>query len=136
MDNCEMDITATIARNLRAWMAAPSTLNTIDKVVTKSGVGFGTVRRARNGDGNTTIQNLTAIARAFDRAPQDLLVGADYATGRTTTDSPARDAAAIPDLIKELVEVAEQLTERGQAELLGRAKEMALTHARPKKNRA
>lgn len=130
-----MDITDIIAANLNAWMEASSDKDTIKKVVTKSGVGFGTVRRARNGDGNTTIQNLALIAKAFGRAPQDLLISADYAKNHGT-DLPAREPEPLPELLAELVEVAAHMTERGQAELLGRAKEMATRHAPAKAKRA
>lgn len=68
-----MDITKIVARNLSAWMKASDTLGTLQKVTAKSGVGFGTIRRARNGDGNITIQNLHDIAKAFGRSAVDLL---------------------------------------------------------------
>ena len=46
-------------------MTNSQTLDTVKKVSARSGVGFGTVRRAKNGDGNITVENLSAIARAF-----------------------------------------------------------------------
>jgi hypothetical protein len=69
-----MDITQIIAGNLTDWMAKNPHLDTIDKVRKRAQVGFGTVRRAKNGDGNTTIQNLASIAKAFGRRAEDLLV--------------------------------------------------------------
>lgn len=69
-----MDITATVAANLSAWMAQTPALDTLQKLEAKSGVGFGTIRRARKGEGNVTIENLAKIAAAFGRPPADLLV--------------------------------------------------------------
>lgn len=57
-----MDIIARISRNLNDWMSQHPDLNTIKKVSVRSGVGFGTVQRAKNGDGNITVRNLEAIA--------------------------------------------------------------------------
>jgi transcriptional regulator with XRE-family HTH domain len=126
MDNLPMDITKIIAANLDAWMASSSNLTTIKKVAARAGVGFGTVRRARNGDGNTTIQNLDAIARAFKRHPTDLLqTNQPYPINATVIDVGAREP---PPLIGELLVVAAQINDRGLAELLGRAKELAAQH--------
>lgn len=98
-----MDITDHIASNLDNWMASTPNLDTLKKVSARSGVGFGTVRRARNGDGNTTIKNLTAIAKAFGRSIEELLrAPADYAKGGMVTDLPARQPM-IPPLISELM---------------------------------
>lgn len=69
-----MDITATVAANLSAWMAETPALDTLQKLEAKSGVGFGTIRRARKGEGNVTIENLAKIAAAFGRPPADLLM--------------------------------------------------------------
>jgi hypothetical protein len=97
-------------------------------------VGFGTVRRARNGDGNTTIQNLTAIARAFKRRPEDLLRGQDYTTDAKVTRLAVCEPAAQPPLIAELVAVAERMSERGQAQLIERAEVLALKFPKAKAN--
>lgn len=48
--------------------------DTLVKVSKAAKVGFGTVRRAKNGDGNLTVHNLALIAAAFHRKPQDLLI--------------------------------------------------------------
>jgi transcriptional regulator with XRE-family HTH domain len=131
-----MEITGRIAENLSAWMDESPNLDTLKKVAAKSGVGFGTVRRARNGDGNTTIKNLTAIAKAFGRSIEDLLrAPMTYATGGIVTDLPASQPK-IPPLITELTAVAYTISDRGQAELIGRAKELALLHPRAKGNHA
>jgi len=71
-----MDISDTISANLSAWMAAAPDLDTLKKVAAKSGVGFETVRRARNGDGNITVEKLAAIAAAFRQPPAALLTPA------------------------------------------------------------
>lgn len=131
-----MEITAHIAANLDAWMAASPNLDTLKKVAARAGVGFGTVRRARNGDGNTTIKNLTAIAKAFGRSIEDLLRAPDYDTSGTVTVLPAREPPALPPLLGDLLTVAELLSDRGQCELIGRAKEMVITHPRAKANPA
>lgn len=68
-----MDISKIIAANLNAWMEATPGLDTLHKVEAKSGAGFGTVRRARKGEGNITVEKLAMIAAAFGRDPADLL---------------------------------------------------------------
>lgn len=55
-------------------MAARTELSTLKALRKASGVGFGTVQRAKNGSGNITIQNLDLIARAFRRGAIDLLI--------------------------------------------------------------
>ena len=60
-----MDIKLIVAQNLSRLMSQSQTLDTVKKVSARSGVGFGTVRRAKNGDGNITVDNLSAIAKAF-----------------------------------------------------------------------
>jgi len=69
-----MDIASVISKNLSAWMDGSERLSTIKALSKSSGVGFGTVQRAKNGDGNITVQNLEAIARAFKRNATDLLI--------------------------------------------------------------
>ena len=126
-----MEISAIIAANLAAWMQATPALDTIKKVSAKSTVGFGTVQRARNGDGNTTIQNLELIARAFKRRTEDLL-----APPSGQVQQPVAEYEVMPPLIAELVDTAHQISERGQIELIGRAKELARLHPRAKAKRA
>jgi transcriptional regulator with XRE-family HTH domain len=72
-----MDISAIIARNLSALMEANPDRDTLIKVSKASRVGFGTVRRTKNGDGNVTVQNLDLIARAFRRSARDLLIDSE-----------------------------------------------------------
>lgn len=115
-------------------MAATPALDTLKKVSSKSGVGFGTVRRARNGDGNTTIQNLSAIARAFKRRPEDLLVSSDYSTDDKVTRLAAREPSPRSPLIDELIALAERMNERGQAQLIERAEVLAQQFPKAKAN--
>lgn len=77
-DNHNMDIAKVISTNFNALMAATPGLETIEKVVAASHVGYGTVRRTRNGEGNITVQHLEAIAAAFKRRAVDLLVRPDF----------------------------------------------------------
>lgn len=131
-----MDIVSTIAANLSAWMADNPDLDTIKKVAARSGVGFGTVRRTKNGEGNPTITNLADIARAFKRPLEDLLRPVVYATP-TANITPLRAAEPTPidPLRAELLALLETMSERGIIELIGRAKEVALAHPRAKANR-
>jgi transcriptional regulator with XRE-family HTH domain len=73
LNNPYMEIDQIIAENLRALMNGSENLNTLKKLSAKSKVGFGTVRRTRNGDGNITVQNLEKIAHAFEKTAIDLL---------------------------------------------------------------
>jgi transcriptional regulator with XRE-family HTH domain len=79
LDNPIMDITEIISRNLSAWMAENPSLGTLEKVSERSGVGYGTVRRAKTGSGNTTANNLEDIARAFGRSAADIVSETDVA---------------------------------------------------------
>lgn len=81
-----MDIAKVISQNLTSWMEATPALDTFKKLSVRSGVGFGTVQRAKNGDGNITVEKLAAIAQAFGRQPAELLVpDAGNATGPAAT---------------------------------------------------
>lgn len=71
--NPNMDIKLVVAQNLSRLMDQSQTLDTIKKLSSRSGVGYGTIRRAKNGDGNTTIENLVEIAKAFGLKASDLL---------------------------------------------------------------
>lgn len=71
--NPNMDILQIIAANLNDWMRDHPRFSTIKSLASASGVGFGTVRRIKNGDGNPTVSNLEAIARAFRRSAIDLM---------------------------------------------------------------
>ncbi len=69
-----MDIAQVISHNLTELMATYPDRETLLKLSKAAGVGFGTVRRAKNGDGNLTVQNLALIAAAFHRRPEELLI--------------------------------------------------------------
>lgn len=137
MDNQAMNVTDNIASNLRAWMESTPSLNTIEKVVEKSGCGYGTIRRARNGDGNTTVQNLARIAAAFRRKPEDLL-----RSPHEQTEVPAALCVreeAMPyhvsrqsPLERELLEIVERMSERGLILLIDQAEQIARRHPREK----
>lgn len=73
-DNPKMDIAQIISHHLTALMESYPERDTLLKVSKAAKVGFGTVRRAKNGDGNLTVHNLALTAAAFHRKPQDFLV--------------------------------------------------------------
>lgn len=73
LQNPAMDITRVIASNLGPLIDEHPTLNTSEKVAAASGVGYGTVRRTRHGQGNVTVQNLELIARVFKLRAVDLM---------------------------------------------------------------
>lgn len=92
-----MDIAQVIAQNLAMWMEASANLGTLKALSRASGVGFGTVQRARNGDGNITAQNLEALARAFKRSAADLLTPADVPYPATSPPHPLAAEEPSPD---------------------------------------
>ena len=59
--------------NLTKWMNSTPSLDTLKKVATKAGVGFGTVQRFANGESNLTRKSLEKIAGAFDKTVEDLM---------------------------------------------------------------
>lgn len=92
-----MDISSVISTNLTAWMAATPGLDTLQKLEARSGVGFGTIRRAKNGDGNLTVDRVAAIAAAFGRSPADLMTPA-HAGG----DEPSTAALRVNEELEQL----------------------------------
>lgn len=130
-----MDISETIAATLTRWMEENPGLDTIKKVSERSGVGFGTVRRTKNGDGNITVKNLQAIAKAFHRPVESLLVPAAYPTDNLVSMIAVREPPAYPPMVAELLELVMDMPPLSQAELLGRAKEMN-SRATSRKNHA
>lgn len=141
-----MDITKAIAQNLSAWMKDSTSLNTSKKLSLRSGVGFGTVQRARNGEGNITVQNLEAIARAFGRTATDLITppASDYATGQAAQAMAAAENIVTPftrpdpqsAYFGELQALAEAMSEQGRWQLIGQAKLLATLHPKAKANPA
>lgn len=110
-------------------MANTPELDTVAKVAAKSKVGFGTVQRISKGEGNPTLKNLLNIARVFKRAPEQLWAP----TGVTNVTPIVRETQPVeyfsfPPALKELTAVAQTMSERGQIELIGRAKELALQY--------
>lgn len=141
-----MDITKVIGANLTAWMAATPALDTIEKVEARSGIGFGTIRRTKNGDGNITVEKLTAIALAFGRHPAELMIPDSACHGGETGRYPkaidaaalrlvAQDAAAVvvnigSPLRGELAAIAERINDGGLHELIGEARQIAKRYPR------
>ena len=80
-DYPQMAIAQIISGNLIRLMASYPGRDTLGKVAKAAGVWFGTVQRARNADGNLTVQNLDLIAKAFRRSAKDLLADPDEAYG-------------------------------------------------------
>lgn len=122
-------------------MEATPALDTLKKVAAKSGVGFGTVQRAKNGNGNVTVQNLSAIAAAFRRHPAELMIEPEKkempllyagtviegtATRLAAQEPPAAEIRAFPaPLLRELQEVAERINDTGLQRLIERANSLA-----------
>jgi len=73
MHHPPMDIKNVIAVNLAAWMAENPATDTLKKLASRSGVSFGTVQRARNGEVNLTVENLAALAAALGKSAADLV---------------------------------------------------------------
>lgn len=137
-NNPKMDIAKTIGANLTALMGATKDLNTCKKVAEKSHVGFGTVQRAKNGEGNITVEKLAAVAAVFRKHPADLLIdgNTEYAVqnNRKATvlecNEPRKSAVLeFPTpLIRELLLIAENLNETGLNRLIERASQLAEDH--------
>lgn len=88
-----------VAQNLADWMKAAPSLDTLQKVAERSGVGFGTVRRMKSGEGNPTRQSLSKVARAFGRSADDLLRPAAIdLNGQSRPEYCAEDFITIPHL--------------------------------------
>jgi transcriptional regulator with XRE-family HTH domain len=92
VNNPHMDIAAIISANLRDWMAETPALDTFKKLSAKSGVGFGTVQRAKNGDGNITVEKLEAIAAVFGRTAAELVTPSAGSQGKSTASVYADSA--------------------------------------------
>lgn len=139
-----MDISKTIAENLAAWMDADPNLNTLKKVEGKAKVGFGTIRRTRNGDGNVTVEKLALIAAAFNRHPAELLypsegiIGHAVGSGKTPTYLPAlitrletNEPIPLPTLSvrqkreAEIAELLAQIDDYGLVVILEKCREIA-----------
>lgn len=140
LHNPHMDISEIVGARLSAWMTSNSSLNTIKKVQAKSAVGFGTIRRAKNGSGNITVENLTAIAQAFGRHPAELLVDPDkpYPASLPAPDQLRTLVASEPEapnivpmpppLLSELIKIAGTLSDAGLNRLIERARQLSEEH--------
>lgn len=133
-DNHDMRITDNISANLNAWMAQHPNMDTIKKVSTKSRVGFGTVQRMKNGDGNPTITNLCDIARAFGRRIEDLLAAPPSEGNVVALAAKEPAPPAYSSTEKELFELADAINEKGLQQLIGMAKVLAVQFPRHKKS--
>lgn len=120
-----MKITDHISKNLAAWMSTSQNLDTIKKVAAKSHVGFGTIRRVRNGDGNPTITNLCDIAKAFGRPLEDLITPANSIENIVEIKSSELIAPNNSPAICELIDLANMMDESSQWQLIGMAKLLA-----------
>lgn len=130
-DNPEMDINKVIAENLSAWMESDPKLNSMKAVRKISGIGYGTVQRAKSGSGNNTIESLVAIAAAFKKDVVDLLTPAEglYANGglkrrpNLLNEKTAhildfqRNAGEHPDIV-ETVALMRRMNDQGKASAL------------------
>jgi transcriptional regulator with XRE-family HTH domain len=121
-DNPPMDINRTIAANLTRIMAAHPIYKTVRKLSDDAKVGFGTVRRAKNGEGNLTVENLAKIAQKLG-CGIERLISVEYQAGDASVFAVADPVT--PPLMTDLLNTIQQISERGQIELLGRAKELA-----------
>lgn len=131
-----MKITDNIAENLSSWMEGHPKLGTIKLLSEKSKVGFGTVRRVKNGDGNPTITNLYDIAQAFGKRIEDLLAPvnqSDNVVKLTASDAPP--PAYSSELIQ-LISLANAMDERGKWQLIGMAKVLAQEYPENKSSKA
>lgn len=150
-----MDITKTIADNLTRLMAASERekvkLTTLKALAEKSKVGFGTVQRAKNGDGNITVQNLELLARAFGRSAIDLITESGSATYLPRQESPrigVQDSAsgmiyAIPErraidnpIVAEVVSLITAMDDIGKGMILERARTISEERAAQSKANA
>ncbi|MCB1945729.1 MAG: helix-turn-helix domain-containing protein [Thauera sp.] len=118
-----MDTAQVIAANLTAWMAATPALDTLKKIAVKSGVGFGTVQRAKNGDGNITVEKLTAIAAAFGRQPAELLVAPGPASAGEVLE--LRPKTQREERIEQINALLTQTDDFGVVAVLEKAKDAA-----------
>jgi len=136
-----MDITDRIAHTLSGWMEVHPDLNTLKKVAARSGIGFGTVQRAKNGDGNITVKNLALIARAFGRPVEALLDMPSAPLPASTAPillprfvANERDTAPYVDpAITELLTLANTMDSTGMNLLLVVARALAAEHPNGKR---
>lgn len=144
-----MDIKQIIAQNLSRLIDQSPVLDTVEKVSSRSGVGFGTVRRARKAQGNITVVNLDGVARAFgvdvaylvtnhDEAMEskNTKPGESYAVNQPQTSYANKVAGAIKpknkrDKLSERINQAlEHINEDGLLVAIGRIETLAEEYPR------
>jgi hypothetical protein len=64
----------TLASNLNRLMEVHLSLNSNPKMAKRTGLGLGTIARARNADVAVTVDTLEVLAECFDLQPWQLLV--------------------------------------------------------------
>lgn len=138
-----MDINETIAANLTEWMEKNPALCTLKKVAARSTVGFGTVQRIKNAEGNITAKNMALIARAFNRHPAELMIARpaeekpelthyrqtiDGTATRVETNEKAPTALIIPyqnPLHAEVLSICKSINDNALREAIGYLKRVA-----------
>lgn len=125
MDNRTMKPSLVLAHNLTSWMAASRTLDTLEKVAARSGVGFGSIRRIKSGDANPTIETIADVARAFHKTAIDFLTPPEIDNVVHMVQEPAATYHVPNRLVESLLDAIEVLNDRAVIELTGAAKQMA-----------
>jgi len=106
-------------------------------------VGFGTVQRIKNGEGNITAKNMALIARAFNRHPAELMIARpaeekpelthyrqtiDGTATRVETNEKAPTALIIPyknPLHEEVLSICKGINDNALREVIGYLKRVA-----------
>lgn len=147
-----MDIKQIISQNLSRLIDESPVLNTVEKVSSRSGVGFGTVRRARKAQGNITVVNLDGVARALgvdvaylvtnhDEAlkSQNAKLGESFAVNQPPSSHDNKVAGAIKPKtsrqkrIDEISALFEQIDDTGLAVVLDKCRDVAQEYPRQAK---
>lgn len=117
-----MKITNYISANLTEWMNSSQNLDTIKKVSTRSHVGFGTIQRIKNGEGNPTITNLCDIAHAFGKRVEDLIADPLETGNIVSIDINKPTHAELSPAMKELLALTDGMDEDQIWQLAGVAR--------------
>ena len=107
-------------------MNESTTLNTCEKLSERASVGFGTVRRIKNGDTNPTIFNLEAIAHSFGRDVAELL--ADPKSAKTIAPDLIESKAkylGCSKIAREIAELVDGMEEDARWKIYGEARMLA-----------
>lgn len=124
-----------IAQNLRQWMKDTPELASQPKLAHRSGVAQSHIGRILREESAVTVDVLALIARAFRRAPEDLLRPPDGTKhGKVEALGVAQQEAPYTTIMKKLIDTANTISPEGQHVLLGRAEEIALQFPRAKAN--